>query len=172
MEAGVAGERLLRDAAFGPQLPEREGKAFAKATWWRHGGHDHRPRHVLSTAHIVADDIVHMTERGTGDPEGLRLSLRRSRSSRSIQEGRGTMRLDVVTPRRAEITLSRRNLLTLIAYLDDIGSEERATLAFLDADNTLLVVNAEEDKAHYQGRTTPPGRMHPDIEARIRQKQA
>jgi hypothetical protein len=78
------------------------------------------------------------------------------------------MRLNVVTPRRAEITLSRRNLLTLIAYLDGIGSDERATLVFLDLDNTLLVVNAEEDDVHYRGRTTPPGRMHPDIEARIR----
>jgi hypothetical protein len=82
------------------------------------------------------------------------------------------MRLDVVTPRRAEIALSRRNLLTLIAYLDGIGSDERATLVFLDLDNTLLIVNAEEDEVHYHGRSTPPGRMQPDIEARIRRERA
>jgi len=82
------------------------------------------------------------------------------------------VRLDLVTPVRAEITLSRRNLLTLIAYLDGMGPDERATLAFLDDDGTLLVVNAEEDEDHYRGRATPPGRMHPDIEARIRQKRS
>jgi hypothetical protein len=40
METGLASEALLGDAALGSQLPEREGEAFAKATWWRHGGHD------------------------------------------------------------------------------------------------------------------------------------
>ena len=82
------------------------------------------------------------------------------------------MRLDVLTPMRAEITLSRRNLLTLIAFLAGIGSDEQATLARLDFDNTLVVVNAEEDEDHYRGRASPPGQMHPDIEARIREKEA
>jgi hypothetical protein len=79
------------------------------------------------------------------------------------------VRLDLVTPMGAAITLSRRNLLALIAYLDRIGSGERASLAFLDYDNKVLVINAEEDEDHYRDRATPTRRMHPDIRARIRE---
>jgi hypothetical protein len=81
------------------------------------------------------------------------------------------MRLDLVTPIEVEITLSRRNLGTLLAFLDDRRNGEEPLLAFRDpTKDVLLVVNAEEDQSHYAKRSNPPGRMPAHIEARLPQR--
>ena len=77
------------------------------------------------------------------------------------------MRLDHVTPIEVEITLSRRNLRALLAFLDERRRGEEPLLAFLDPQKGLLVVNAEEDQAHYANRR-PPGRMPEHVEASLR----
>jgi hypothetical protein len=63
------------------------------------------------------------------------------------------------------VTLSRRNLRTLLAKLD--GHPPGSARAIMkDVDRaTTLVVRAEEDDAHYADR--PPGAMHPLTEAEI-----
>lgn len=59
------------------------------------------------------------------------------------------------------VTLSRRNLLTLLSKLD--WAESQKTIVRLNGDGTvLLVVRAEEDADAYQNR--PAGQMHPDTE--------
>ena len=58
-----------------------------------------------------------------------------------------------------EVTLSRRNLLTLLAQLDIPGSQRTIIKP------GGIVVTAESDEVVYAGRQ--PGRMHPQIEALI-----
>jgi hypothetical protein len=80
------------------------------------------------------------------------------------------MRLDLATPIEVEITLSRRNLRALLAFLDSRRSGEEPLLAFLDpTKDVLLVVNGEEDQPHYAKRCNPPGRMPEHVEARLEQ---
>jgi len=67
------------------------------------------------------------------------------------------------------VTLSRRNLLTLLAKLDTAGSKR----TLLKGEEVLgelwiLAVIVEEDDEHYDGRAEPPGRMHEITEAFIR----
>lgn len=61
---------------------------------------------------------------------------------------------------RVEVTLSRRNLRTLLLKLD--RPESAATL-FRHCDDGLLHISAQEDDAHYQGRQ--PGPVHEKEEA-------
>jgi hypothetical protein len=78
-------------------------------------------------------------------------------------------RLDVVTtPERTDVvvTLSRRNLLSLLHKLEMRGS--RRTIANNDAyvdgvaaAGLLLVLQAEDDESHYGARIAPPGPVHP-----------
>ena len=77
------------------------------------------------------------------------------------------MRLDLISPTKVELTLSRRNLLALLAFLDNPQSGEEPLLVFLDPEKGLLAVNAEEDQPHYANRSHPPGRMPAHIEARL-----
>lgn len=58
------------------------------------------------------------------------------------------------------VTLSRRNLLGLLAKLDDPTSHR--TLVKDEAGGLRLVVHAEEDAEHYQGR--PEGGPGPMVE--------
>jgi hypothetical protein len=60
-----------------------------------------------------------------------------------------------------EVTLSRRNILTLLHKLDMPGSARTIVKEFPEQDY-FLIVKAEDDDEHYQGRT--PGFMHPDTE--------
>jgi hypothetical protein len=83
--------------------------------------------------------------------------------------------------RRVEVTLSRRNLLTLLHKLDMAGSmrqienndcwedgvqtpfypgEKRRT----DLPRTRLVLRCENDDEHYANRPVGPGPMHPESE--------
>ena len=67
------------------------------------------------------------------------------------------------------VALSRRNLLALLAKLDTEGSE--CTLHKREeplGEQWALVVIAEEDGEHYDGRAEPPGPMHQVTEAFIR----
>lgn len=69
----------------------------------------------------------------------------------------------------AQITLSRRNLQTLIAKLDGFPKESKAHLMRDDPlTGSRLVVVAEEDDVHYADRV--PGAMHLETEERIRQQ--
>ena len=79
------------------------------------------------------------------------------------------MRLDALTRERVEITLSQRNLLTLLAKLAGFPPGSACTITFPCDDGPLLVVHAESDEEHYGTRPTPPGPMHPETEARLPQ---
>jgi hypothetical protein len=59
----------------------------------------------------------------------------------------------------ARVTLSRRNLLTLLNKLSD--PESKRTLV-KKGESTLLLVTAEEDDLHYKDRPEGgPGEVHP-----------
>lgn len=61
----------------------------------------------------------------------------------------------------AEVTLSRRNLLSLLNKLDREGSARE--LRWTDPDTGLtLTVHSESDDEHYFDRPVPPGDVHPD----------
>lgn len=61
------------------------------------------------------------------------------------------------------LTLSRRNLLTLLAKLDGHPRDSECALY-----REGWIVKAEDDAVHYLGRK--PGPMHPDTEKEIRRK--
>jgi len=66
------------------------------------------------------------------------------------------------------ITLSRRNLRTLLAQLDGFPAFSAATIVFPAGHSRPgLVVHAEEDDKHYGRRGYGPGLMHPETEARL-----
>lgn len=67
------------------------------------------------------------------------------------------------------VTLSRRNLLALLAKLDGSPEHSKMTIA-REQDAGFLTVTAEEDEAHYAYRV--PGAMHPDTEAALAAEQA
>ena len=79
------------------------------------------------------------------------------------------MHLDRVTRTLVEITLSRRNLLTLLAKLD--GFPPGPAWIAIDSGNEVpvLVVRAEEDDKHYSKRDEPPGPMSASTEQRIKE---
>jgi hypothetical protein len=77
------------------------------------------------------------------------------------------MRLDRVTRTEVMVTLSRRNLLTLLAKLDGHPSNSACTIVLPGVEGPELLVRAEENEAHYQSRGAPPGSMHPDTESRL-----
>jgi len=73
----------------------------------------------------------------------------------------------------AVVTLSRRNLLTLLHKLDMPGSARTITnsdchLNHELTDRLLLILRAEDDEKHYSERLEPPGPMHPASEAFVR----
>jgi hypothetical protein len=75
------------------------------------------------------------------------------------------MRIDNLNPNFAEITLSRRNLLSLLHKLDMPGSHR--TLEKVERGKAaVLVVHAEDDAEHYGDR--PAGPMHELTEAFVR----
>jgi len=79
------------------------------------------------------------------------------------------MRIDRISSAGVYVTLSRRNLMSLLAKLDGhpVASEcEIARLETLNGTTMWLSVKVEEDDVHYNGRTAGP--MHPDTEAAIR----
>ena len=74
------------------------------------------------------------------------------------------MRLDHNNAIGVGVTLSRRNLKTLIAMLD---SRELAIIILpLEGYDHMLAVVAEEDEVHYKGRV-PAGSMPIEIEERV-----
>jgi hypothetical protein len=74
------------------------------------------------------------------------------------------MRLDI-GPGAVAVTLSRRNLLALLAKLELQGSARtlisRNAYVGGECARIHLVVRAESDDDHYAERGFPPGRMHP-----------
>jgi hypothetical protein len=77
--------------------------------------------------------------------------------------------------RVATVTLSRRNLLTLLHKLDMPGSARTITNSDCWLNGTLdrgltLVLRCEDDAEHYSKRPDPPGPMHPASEAFIRRE--
>jgi len=67
-----------------------------------------------------------------------------------------------------QVTLSRRNLLTLLAKLDGKPFKSACTITKTDDGDHLLIVKAEENEAHYSARGYGPGEMHPETEQAIR----
>lgn len=67
------------------------------------------------------------------------------------------MRIDKVTEHSIEITLSKRNCLTLAAKAEDEASQR--TLRIANDQNMMLVVRVEDDATHYKHRT--PGYVVP-----------
>jgi hypothetical protein len=79
------------------------------------------------------------------------------------------------TQRLAVVTLSRRNLLTLLHKLDMPTSFRTITNSDCWLNGTLapdltLVLRCEDDEEHYSKRPDPPGPMHPASEAFIRRE--
>lgn len=77
------------------------------------------------------------------------------------------MRIDLSTAEneaKVRVVLSRRNLLALLAKLDERPPGSRVTLYAPNPVGVRLVVSvgAEEDDEHYQGRQ--PGPIHPSRE--------
>lgn len=78
--------------------------------------------------------------------------------------------------RQAKVTLSRRNLLTLLHKLDMPGSARRIenNVVYVDGelnDEIMLVLCCEDDEEHYADPDRlggPAGRMHPESEAYVR----
>jgi len=67
-----------------------------------------------------------------------------------------------------EVVLSRRNLLALLAKLDDYPTQSTCTI--LGGDDAFgLTLRVEDDAVHYADRQA--GAMHPDTEAEIARKQ-
>ena len=81
------------------------------------------------------------------------------------------MRLDRASHTLVAVTLSRRNLLTLLAKLDGYPADSACTIVFPGVEGPQLRVHAEEDAQHYAHRAAPPGPMHPDTEERVRGRQ-
>ena len=80
---------------------------------------------------------------------------------------------DAGFPKIAIVTLSRRNLLTLLHKLDMPGSARTIfnTDVEIDEEYTQLfafVIHAEDDTEHYAKRPDPPGPMHPASETFVR----
>jgi hypothetical protein len=69
-------------------------------------------------------------------------------------------------PERIEVTLSRRNLLSLLAKLDGHPPNSACTID-RNIRETDLVVVAQEDEDHYADRQVARGIMHPDTEEAI-----
>ena len=63
------------------------------------------------------------------------------------------------------VTLSRRNLLTLLAKLDGYPTNSACTIFRECEGGETLHVTAEEDAVHYAERE--PGEMHPVTETQI-----
>lgn len=80
--------------------------------------------------------------------------------------------------RRIIVTVSRRNVLTLLHKLDMPGSarEFHNNDCWEDGNQcpllpgTTLVMRAEDDDEHYGRRLAPPGVMHPDSESFIAER--
>lgn len=82
------------------------------------------------------------------------------------------MQLDVnVDHRLALVTLSRRNLETLLAKLDGFPTDSVASLTLnlghAGEGEWALIVHAQEDRDHYPRLGREPGPMHPETEARL-----
>ena len=84
-------------------------------------------------------------------------------------------RLEIFTAQEgahAIVTLSRRNLLTLLHKLDMPGSMRMLANrdSYIDGNavtSLLLLLRAEDDPEHYATRVSPPGPVHPVTEAFI-----
>ncbi len=63
------------------------------------------------------------------------------------------------------VTLSRRNLLTLLAKLDGHPPHSACTILLPGGEGAQLLVRAEENDEHYEKRSEPPAPAHPDTEA-------
>jgi hypothetical protein len=76
-------------------------------------------------------------------------------------------------PYAAVVTLSRRNLLSLLHKLDLPGSFRAITNTDVEIDGAFAPafsfgIAAEDDGEHYAKRDDPPGPMHPQTEAFVR----
>jgi hypothetical protein len=117
--------------------------------------------------------IVCLRPHGDRNQEGVTRPSRRVKRHRGVATDRlagpvrpatrgRRLRLEIADDGTIKVTLSRRNLLALLAKLS--GSPERSHCS-IGWDR--LVVHAEPDAEHYGGRVAP-GAMHPMTEATIK----
>ncbi len=78
------------------------------------------------------------------------------------------MRFATTGGRHIYVTLSRRNLKSLLAKLDGAPLDSACTISVGDYLGRECVVRAEEDATHYASLQRHPGPMHPDTEAAIK----
>lgn len=77
------------------------------------------------------------------------------------------MKLTFEVPARGQVavvTLSRRNLLSLLHKLDMPGSARTLRSANCQQQGWVLEVRCEDDEEHYGARGFGPGEMHPETE--------
>ena len=79
------------------------------------------------------------------------------------------MRLDRATRTEIVVALSRRNLLTLLAKLDGHPPQSACAIAQAGIDGPALLVTAEDNEKHYGSRAAPPGPMHAETEAWLKE---
>lgn len=72
------------------------------------------------------------------------------------------MNIELLTEGGVKISLSERNLRTLLAKLDE---PESARTLYRRTFEGLLIVTAEKDEEHYKDRE--PGEVHPREEAKL-----
>jgi len=75
------------------------------------------------------------------------------------------MRVDSIKGTSVYVTLSRRNLMALLAKLDGYPVSSECEIARHQDNFGWFSVKAEEDDVHYNGRVAGP--MHPDTESRM-----
>ena len=82
------------------------------------------------------------------------------------------MRIDRADEEVVVVTLSRRNLETLLAKLSGYPPMSAATILLRGDGNATpdLRVQAEADELHYGQRVEPPGGMHPATEAAMKRR--
>lgn len=78
------------------------------------------------------------------------------------------MRLDKQDWKHVNITLSKRNLLSLLAKLNGYPPQSCCTLKKLEG-KVILTVCAEDDHTHYANRGYPPGEVHPETAEAIKE---
>lgn len=77
------------------------------------------------------------------------------------------MRLNIIGD-LVVVTLSERNLRSLLAKLEGHPPNSHKTITSQFEDGLQLIVHAETDEEHYEGRPFAPGIMHPATETAMK----
>lgn len=72
---------------------------------------------------------------------------------------------------RIRVTLSRRNLVSLLSKLDGHPPDSAVQIEREVDSGWTLIVHGEEDAEHYDDRPDPAGPMHPDTEKALQEEE-